>query len=154
MTTEQYADFLIKCFKLYARDFKNRDYTSIRYFDNLVRLYLGHPAEQCGMCGHCSRQFVAEGNGNIYPCDFYCTDEWLLGNINESDFEALASSDKAERFIKDSFKTDEKCKACEYFGLCRSGGCKRNAEDRDYCDSYKKFFEECLSLFGIFDNLK
>lgn len=35
------------------------------------------------MCGYCMHQFVAEGNGNIYPCDFYCTEEYLLGNIND-----------------------------------------------------------------------
>lgn len=60
-------------------------------FDNF---YSSYP-EQCGMCGHCMHQFVAEGNGNIYPCDFYCTDEWLLGNINDSDFDTLAHSQVA-----------------------------------------------------------
>ena len=79
MTTDQYADFLIRIFNLYVKDFTRGNYISIRQFDNWVRMYLGEKPEQCGLMGHCTHQFVAEGNGNIYPCDFYCTDEWLLG---------------------------------------------------------------------------
>ncbi|MBQ7100471.1 MAG: radical SAM protein, partial [Clostridia bacterium] len=92
MTPEQYADFLIKLFNLYVKDYVRHRYVSIRQFDNWVRLYLGQPTEQCGIKGHCSHQFVSEANGNIYPCDFYCTDEYLLGNILESDFSQMERS--------------------------------------------------------------
>ena len=93
-----------------------------------------------------------EGNGNIYPCDFYCTDEWLLGNINNTNesFETLANSEKAIKFLKDSIHITEECKQCKYFALCRSGGCKRSREDRNYCESYKAFFDACLPLFRAF----
>ena len=156
MTNRQYADFLIKCFNYYVKDYVRGQYTSIRYFDNIVHLFLGNPTEQCGVCGHCMHQFVAEGNGNIYPCDFYCTDEWLLGNINGEDenFDTLAHSDKAIKFLKESLAVDEKCKKCRYYPVCRGGGCKRTREDRDYCEAYKKFFGACLPLFRVFINEK
>lgn len=156
MTDEQYANFLIKGFNLYVKDYVRHQYTSIRYFDNLVHLYLGNPTEQCGMCGHCMHQFVAEGNGNIYPCDFYCTDEWLLGNIDDEkeNFDTLAHCDKAIEFLKESLYVPEKCKQCKFYGICRSGGCKRTKEDRDYCNAYKKFFSSCLPLFRVFINEK
>lgn len=154
MTNKQYAKFLIHGFNAYVKDYVRGDYTSVRYFDNLVHLYLGNPTEQCGMCGHCMHQFVAEGNGNIYPCDFYCTDEWLLGNINESDFDTLAHSEKATEFLRESLKVDEKCKKCRYYPLCRGGGCKRMRNDRDYCEAYKAFFSACLPLFRVFINEK
>lgn len=152
MTVEQYKTFLIRGFNAYVKDYVRDEYTSIRYFDNLVHLYLGNPTEQCGMCGHCSHQFVAEGNGNIYPCDFYCTDEWLLGNINDTtqDFDTLAHSEKAIEFLRESVAISEECKKCKYFALCRSGGCKRTREDRNYCESYKAFFDACLPLFRAF----
>lgn len=156
MTDEQYANYLIKCFNLYVKDYVRHQYTSIRYFDNLVHLYLGNPTEQCGMCGHCMHQFVAEGNGNIYPCDFYCTDEWLLGNIDDENenFDTLAHSEKAIEFLKESLYVPEKCKQCKFYGICRAGGCKRTKEDRDYCNAYKKFFSSCLPLFRVFINEK
>ncbi len=154
MTNEQYADFLIKGFNMYVKDYVRGQYTSVRYFDNLVHLYLGNPTEQCGACGHCTHQFVAEGNGNVYPCDFYCRDEWLLGNINESGFDALANCELAKRFIIESLKQDEKCKTCRLYPICRGGGCKRSKFDRDYCEAYKKFFNACLPLFRVFINEK
>lgn len=150
MTAEQYADFLIKIFNLYVKDFVRGQYVSIRYFDNLVRMYLGEEPEQCGLAGHCTHQLVAEANGNIYPCDFYCTDEYLLGNINDTPLNALASSKKATGFIAESLYVPEKCRVCRYYPLCRAGDCKRVRADRDYCAAYKKFFSACLPLFSVF----
>ncbi len=152
MTVRQYAKFLIHGFNLYVKDYVRGDYTSVRYFDNLVHLFLGSKTEQCGLCGHCMHQFVAEGNGNIYPCDFYCTDEWLLGNINDSDFNTLAHCERAETFLRESLSVPEKCKKCEFYPVCRGGGCKRMKADRDYCESYKAFFKSSLPLFRVFIN--
>ena len=154
MTGEQYADFLIKIFNLYVKDYVRGNYTSIRQFDNLVRLYLGQHTEQCGMMGHCTHQFVCESNGNIYPCDFYCTDEYLLGNIALQDFRELSECETAKNFILESLKTPERCKNCKFYPLCRGGGCKRLRESADYCSAYKKFFESCLPLFRVFINEK
>lgn len=150
MTADQYADFLIKVFNLYVKDYVRGQYISVRQFDNWVRLFLGQQAEQCGISGHCSHQFVAESNGNIYPCDFYCTDEYLLGNILESDFKSMAFGKTATDFIKESIPVPEKCKKCSVYPLCRSGGCKRTRQSADYCAAYKKFFNACLPLFRVF----
>ncbi len=150
MTVGQYGDFLIKLFNLYVKDYVRGNYTSVRLLDNLVYQYLGKQPEQCGVLGHCSHQFVVEGNGNLYPCDFYCVDEWLLGNIKDVSFSEAAHSDKAIEFIKESFVIEEKCKSCRYFGLCRAGGCKRSRADRDYCQAYKRFFDACLPMFRVF----
>lgn len=150
MTPRQYTDFLIKIFNLYVKDFVRGNYISIRQFDNYVRMYLGERPEQCGLGGHCTHQLVVEGNGNVYPCDFYCTDEWLLGNIEETSLRDLANSKKATEFIRQSLAVPEKCKQCRVYPMCRAGGCKRNGVSADYCESYKKFFEGCLPLFRMF----
>lgn len=154
MTNEQYASFLIKCFNRYVKDYVSGQYTSVRYFDNLVHLYLGSHPEQCGVCGHCTHQFVVEGNGDVYPCDFYCVDEWLLGNLNTVSFASIANSRKAGEFIKESLGVPDECISCRYFRLCRAGGCKRTRADRNYCEAYKAFFSACLPLFRVFINEK
>ena len=150
MSVPQYAQYLIRLFNLYVKDYADGNYVSIRHFDNMVRLFLGQQAEQCGMQGHCGRQFVVEAGGNVYPCDFYCMDEWLLGNINDSDFISLAKCEKSLNFIRESLKVSDKCAGCPYYRVCRGGGCKRNREDRDYCAAYKYFFSGCLPLFRVF----
>ena len=150
MTVEQYSSFLIRLFNLYVKDYVKGGYVSIRQLDNFVRLFLGERAEQCGMNGFCSRQFVVEGNGNVYPCDFYCLDEWLLGNVNTDNFADIAQNPKAVTFIRGTLTMPTKCQTCPYYRVCRGGGCKRSKADRDYCDAYKKFFSSCLPLFRVF----
>ena len=152
MTCEQYADFLIKVFNLYVKDYVRHDYVSIRQFDNWVRSYLRQPTEQCGIMGHCTHQFVSEANGNIYPCDFYCTDEYLLGNIKDGDLKEMVNSKIARDFIRESLAVPERCKKCNVYPICRAGGCKRTQLSEDYCKAYKKFFTSCLPLFRVFIN--
>ncbi len=150
MTQEQYARFLISLFRLYAKDYEQGRYVSIRQFDNYVGLFLRQEAEQCGMRGCCTFQFVIEANGNVYPCDFYCTDEWLLGNIQEDDFSGFVTGELQKEFIRESAVVPEKCAHCRFYRLCRAGGCKRFRADRDYCLSYTRFFEASLPLFCVF----
>ncbi len=147
MTEKQFENYLITLFELYAKDFLKGNYISIRSLDNMVRLYAGGMAEQCGMNGFCSRQFVVEGNGNIYPCDFYSNDEWLLGNINNTDFRAVFQLQLAIKFLKESCEIDGKCEKCKFLRLCRGGGCKREKQSVDYCVAYKNFYEKCTPLF-------
>ena len=152
MSVEEYKYFLIHAFNAYVKDYIRGEYTSVRQFDNMVQMYLGREPEQCGMCGHCSHQFVVEGNGNVYPCDFYCLDEWLLGNINTTGLKEMAQSQKAIDFIQESLEIDEKCKKCTFYKLCRGAGCKRNRISENYCEAYKTFFSACLPLFRVFIN--
>lgn len=154
MTADQYGDFLIKVFNLYVKDYVRHNYISIRQFDNWVRSFLRQPTEQCGIMGHCTHQFVAEANGNIYPCDFYCTDEYLLGNIKTDDLLTMVNSPTAKKFILESLDIPERCKKCNVYPICRAGGCKRTQLSEDYCKAYKKFFNSCLPLFRVFINEK
>lgn len=146
MSVEEYETYLNSAYKIYFNDNMRGNLMSIRQFDNYALLASGKPAEQCGMNGPCSTQFVVEGDGSVYPCDFYCTDEWLLGNINDSSFEKLYNCKNSVEFLKESFIIDEKCKNCEFFQLCRAGGCKRNRQNADYCSAYKSFFSKSIDM--------
>lgn len=146
MTVEDYKQYLNSCYKIYFNDNMRGNLMSIRQFDNYALLASNKNAEQCGMNGPCATQFVVEGDGSVYPCDFYCTDEWLLGNINDSDFKELFNTKQSVEFLKNSFKIKDKCRQCEYFALCRGGGCKRNRENADYCEAYKSFFGNSMDM--------
>lgn len=145
MTGQEYGVFLWKLFKRYYTDFVNGNYISVRSMDNFVRLAAGKQAEQCGMNGYCTLQFVIEGDGEVYPCDFYCLDEWSLGNINDSDFESMAKSDKVRLFIEESMIIDDKCRECQYYRMCRNG-CKRERCDIDKCTAYEYFFGRAMGM--------
>ena len=143
INADDYEIFLKKAFSLYTRDYIDGRYTSIRLFDNFVRLAHSQRAEQCGMNGHCTHQYVIEADGEVYPCDFYCTDEYSLGNILDTDFAKLERSPKAIKFIEESLGIEEKCKECNYYRLCKNG-CKRERIDLDKCTAYKNFFPYAL----------
>jgi uncharacterized protein len=146
---ELYGKFLIRLFNLWADDIVHGKYISVRFFDNLLQIAAGHPAEQCGMQGRCFGQVVIESDGSIFPCDFYCVDNWRLGNIADMTIEQAYTSLKMNKFIETSAYEDLNCKSCVYFALCR-GGCRRDRDARvdgvalanRYCTAYKTFFAE------------
>lgn len=143
ITAQDYEDFLKKAFSLYMRDSIDGRGTSIRLFDNFLRLAHSQKAEMCGMNGHCTQQFTIEADGEVYPCELYCTDDHSLGNIFESDFATLENSPKAKAFIEESLGIEEKCKTCNYYRLCKNG-CKRERISLDKCTAYKNFFPYAL----------
>ncbi len=140
-----YEKFLRRIFDLWYEDFDPYDYTSVRHIDNYMDILAGFPPENCAMCGVCGGYFTIEANGDIYPCDFYCADEYRLGSVfDENPFEI---NEKHRKFIDESLIIHGHCKNCLYYNLCR-GGCKRDrtAEftQNKYCSSYRGFFEYAL----------
>lgn len=151
LSAKEYEDFLIRIFNLWYKDFISGRYVSIRNIDNYISIMIGNNPEACNMNGKCSIQFVVEGNGNVYPCDFYVLDELCMGNIETSSFEDMLRSDAAKDFIMGSLNVPEECRDCKYYCLCRNG-CKRdrlhisnNYGINYYCTSFKGFFEKCGS---------
>lgn len=149
LSREEYGNFLIRIFDLWFDDLKQGRYVSIRHLDNWVGMLLGQPPEACNMTGCCSVQFVVEGDGGVYPCDFYVLDEWRLGTVGEESFARMLHSDAAQRFVNASLRVPEECRACRVYPLCRNG-CRRDrsvlpdgAVDRSfYCDAYRRFLTE------------
>ncbi|MCQ8211346.1 anaerobic sulfatase maturase [Cetobacterium somerae] len=150
LTEKEYGFFLDELFSFWYTDLKNKKYTSIRFFDNLLSVILNNQAESCDMNGHCSINTVVESNGNIYPCDFYVLDELLLGNIHNISLKEILTCDKALNFVRSSIKIDENCKHCNYFNLCKSG-CRRHKNFQDgtfknrFCNSFKYFYSKNIN---------
>lgn len=146
MNENDYAEFLEKTFRLYFNSNMRGNRISVRSFDNYLMLLSGGNAEQCSMNGFCSPQFVVEGDGTVYPCDFFCTDEFELGNINDNSFLEMSRGAVFKDFLKSGCTVDDKCRNCDYFALCRGGGCKRQRLDCDFCSAYKKFFSSSVDM--------
>ena len=115
----------------------------LRQFENYVDMLLGGQPEACSMYGQCSMQNVIESDGTVYPCDFYCLDEYCLGNICEKSFAELCSGMSAKRFIQESTGFSSRCKTCKCFALCRSG-CRRYQRDGEYiyCNAFLEFYND------------
>ena len=147
LSVDDYGEFLIRIFDLWFEDLKHGHYTSIRHIDNWIGILLGQRPEACSMNGRCSIQFVVEGDGSVYPCDFYVTDEWKLGNVNTHSFAQMLRSPKAQSFIAASCALPEECRVCPILNLCRNG-CRRDRLMTDqgilgktfFCKAHLRFF--------------
>lgn len=149
LTAEEYGRFLIRCFDLWLTDLRRGTYVSIRHLDNWLSMLLGEPPEDCSMTGRCAVQFVVEGDGGVYPCDFYVLDPWRMGTVGEMSFAQMENGPVARRFVEQSLPVPAPCRACRFGPICRNG-CRRNrgltpdgqTGINRYCAAYHHFFEE------------
>jgi len=149
LNNKDYYIFLKDLFTLWYHDFMNGKYISIRLFDSIIQNLLGNlQVLPCFYLGRCQNQRVIEANGNIYPCDFYCLDEYYLGNINEVGFKDINEAPLLKDFIQESLELPNECKQCPYLRLCRNG-CKRYRINNKYyyCEAITRFYDNNLPKF-------
>ena len=143
-----YAQFLKDLFDCWYAEARQGKLRYVRYFIGLMNLIAGNPPGVCEMNGVCSRQYVIEADGSVYPCDFYMLDEWCLGNLTTDSFEQLEEKRRELAFIEASRIYPEQCHQCKWAPLCR-GGCRRDRLAGEngqlghnrYCAAFRAFFE-------------
>ncbi|NLV27783.1 MAG: radical SAM protein [Methanomicrobiales archaeon] len=82
-----------------------------------------------GGCSAGSRVANIDAEGNVYPCQFARTPNFLLGNIREKPFSNIWSDTTnpvLEMFRKKELLVRGKCEACQFLDLC-GGGCRVRA---------------------------
>lgn len=147
LSPKEYAKFLHRLFSLWKNDWEQGTYVSIRHFNNWLSILLGYSPESCNMRGKCSIQYVIEADGSVYPCDFYCLDQWLLGNILKDDFSTFDKRRQQLMFTEKSEPVPLECKKCNWYVLCRNG-CPRDRVHLQgetiaknyFCEAHKEFF--------------
>lgn len=143
-----FANFYKLFFDCWYEQYQKGNYISVTLFDQLVPMFLGVAPTLCGMLGKCHMQIVVEGDGSIYPCDFYALDSYYCGNINENSIEEILNNDKAISFVNEKRNVSDICKGCKYFKMCY-GYCKRVnvcLKNNDYC-GYQEFLDYAYDRF-------
>ena len=153
LTPQMFYKFYNEFFRLWYKEFKRGNYISVTLFDNLIPMFIGKRPSQCGYLGQCNNQCVVEGNGDVFPCDFYVLDKYKTGNITKDDINDILNSKVGIDFINEKRKYSKKCPACKYQRICY-GQCKRLSVcyyDENYC-GYQHFIES--NIDGIMDVCK
>lgn len=124
LTPKRFASFYNQIFDLWYADYKAGKYRSVKLIDDVVNLLAFGIPSACGITGHCSPQIIVESNGSVYPCDFYCMDEYTLGNLCDTPLDALQKSPKMRDFLTRPHQKPILCGTCEFARFC-GGNCKR-----------------------------
>ena len=145
LTPERFASFYTRLFQLWYADFRAGKRVSVKLFDDIVNLLVLGTPTACGMDGRCRGQLVVEANGDAYPCDFFCLDEYKLGNIGDTPPSRLLESEAMKEFLSRK-RNVAACLGCRYARFC-GGGCPR-MQNEVYCAragtcGFQKFMDAC-----------
>lgn len=124
LTPALYASFYCRFYDTWEKEVRKGRGISVSLFENLAGVLLGKGTYQCGLTGRCTVQYIVEANGDLFPCDFYCLDEYRMGNIRDASFRELYRSEGAVRFLSGSSCEKTPCADCPYRSFCH-GGCRR-----------------------------
>ncbi|MEK3734370.1 MULTISPECIES: anaerobic sulfatase maturase [Paenibacillus] len=146
ITPREYGDFLCDVFDVWYND--GHPNVSIRFFDNMLSVYVNREAELCVHRAACPTSLVLEQNGDAYPCDFFINDAWKLGNAGSDSIADMLAHPNYARFHRMKPALPDKCRSCTWQKLCH-GGCPRNRQwnpegttsDPDFfCQSYVQIY--------------
>lgn len=145
---EAYGDFLNTIFDEWITHDVGRVF--VQDFDAALGALFG----QYSVCVHapeCGTNMALEFNGDVYACDHWVEPDWLVGNINDSDFASLASTPVMQKFsLKKHAQLSEQCRRCPFLRMC-NGGCPKDrfvgAHDGDgkpgqnyLCPGFARFY--------------
>lgn len=149
LSPQRYGHFLCGLFDVWYREWQEGHYVSVRLFDDYLRILAGMPPSTCAASGACGSYLVVEGDGSLYPCDFFVLDEWYLGNIREMGVAEAMNSPQSRRFLQRGSIRPQACGSCPCAFLCR-GGCPRDwtafgpRGENYYCAAFRQFFQYAL----------
>ncbi len=147
LTPKRFASFYISLFNFWFEEFRKGNYRSIKFFDDCVNLIMYGRPTSCGMNGNCQPQLVVEADGSVYPCDFYCLDNYRLGNLTVQSPIELLQTEEMKSCLLRTHNQPVLCQSCAYRRFC-GGNCKRMqreiccSETDSYC-GYQDFLNHC-----------
>ena len=121
---EWFYRFYSVLYPLWAAELEKGHYISVKLFDDLVNYFGKGIPSACGINGVCGCQYVCEGDGSAFPCDFYMLDEYKLGSLAENKPGELKNASLSFVSFDKEYISAEPCKSCRYLAVCH-GGCKR-----------------------------
>lgn len=144
VSAEAYGDFLCELFDCWRADVPA---VSERLFDALLARELTGRSGLCTLDGLCGDYLVVEHNGDVYPCDFFVSEEWRLGNINQTPYEKLLERGRMRQFRAARRRLPDECASCRWRDLCR-GGCLKDRsraggrfdQPTFFCKAFQRLF--------------
>ena len=146
VSPEQWGEFLCRLFDRWVKTDVGNVFVQI--FDATLANWCGVTPGVCTLARECGHAAVMEYDGTVYCCDHYVFPQYKLGNIRESSFIEMMTSDKQLQFgAAKEGALSQQCRQCEWLFACH-GECPKNrigrtaqGEPINYlCTGYRQFF--------------
>lgn len=136
VTPEQYGQFMCEMFDLWSAPDCPEVY--IRFFNDLLEIYMGGEGPSCMLKDRCGEYVVIEHNGDVYACDFFVQPDCYAGNLLHTPLEEIIQSEVLEEFALRKGIAGPECGGCPWWEQC-FGGCPKDrvyATGHTRCSSY------------------
>ena len=117
----------------------------IRFFESFCHQAFGLAPTLCEMYPGCGTYAVVEHDGGIYPCDFFVSEGWRLGSL-EQGLPGVLCSPQSRHFNEIRLMLKAECRDCFWKAWCH-GGClkyrrlgSRLLPKTFFCIAYRGFF--------------
>lgn len=146
----EYSEFLLKLFDLWLE--KDDPRFRIKPLEDIVKSIFGGRPPLCKFRGECQRYITIDYNGDVYPCDEFLEEKYLLGNLVDQDTRILFTSKRFTDYYSGRKAVESLCKDCKWYNTCK-GGCMREWNGKK---SLEKPNEEefCLARKILFEGIK
>jgi len=142
---ETFGEFLIRVYDLWIAD---EQPPKIETFEEIIKKLLDkNGSTVCTFLPDCTQAFVTlDWNGDVYPCcHFVGKSEFCYGNLLESTFSQIASTNIRSRISQRAVEAEKLCRGCDFHEICFAGCMANTLIDinlKDYfCNSYKIIFK-------------
>ena len=124
----------------------------IREFDSIIQRIRGSSV-YCAVAGDCfGHYYMIEPNGEVAHCELFVGDpKYSLGNILETDFNAISQSAELCRLVDHNKKQIEKMTECPEFSIC-NGWCPHERYLSERHDLNHKI--SCCGLTNLIDHIR
>lgn len=144
LTAEAYGEALCRLWNLWLAALESGRAVGVRFFESFCLRALGQPPTLCEMYPGCGAYAVVERDGDIYPCDFFVSEDWRLGSLKQGLPEVLASP-RARHFNEIRLLLQPECRRCPWLSFCHGGCLKYRRLGRPlpktfFCKAYQRFF--------------
>jgi len=149
---EEWGNFLCEIFDEWIKHDTRR--VSIRLFDSILVYMVDGIRNVCNIGKDCCQYLAVEYNGDVYPCDFFITQDLKIGNITGGTWEDFLNSPVYRKFGRQKAQLHKQCLACEYMEYCL-GDCLKNRfygkhdphQISRLCEGWKMFYNHTLPEF-------
>lgn len=149
---EAWGDFLCELFDAWV---PHRYTVSIRLFDALISKLGLKQNILCQLDTHCHQYLTIEHSGDIFPCDFFVTQPYGLGNIVDDGLLSVWNGKQLGDFACMKSQLPGKCKHCKHLQICNADCLKHRILPPNHtpgqlthlCAGLKRFYDYTVPKF-------